>query len=112
MVVITKWPPEVGRPWQAFSGRVEKVGTQATRNPTGANEIATTKKARFAHAHLVASGTYASAMEEVPAKKRKRLSLKRPEDTLNSTTPWDDAEKAKKNIRAENPRKSICFHQC
>ena len=58
MVVITKWSPEVGRPWRAFSGRVEKAGTQATRNPTGANEIATTKKARFAHAHLVASGTY------------------------------------------------------
>ena len=92
---------------------MEKAGTQDTRNSTGANEIATTKKARFAHAHLVASGTYASAMEEVPAKKRKRLSLKRPEkDTLNSTTPGDDAEKAKKNIRAENPRKSICFHQC
>ena len=61
MVVITKWSLEVGRPWQAFSGRVEKVGTQATRNPTGANEIANTKKARFAHAHLVASGTYAVA---------------------------------------------------
>ena len=65
MVVITKWLPEVGRPWRAFSGRVEKAGTQATRNPTGANEIATTKKARFAHAHLVASGTYASAMRPV-----------------------------------------------
>ena len=87
-MAITKWPPGVGRPWRAFSGRVEKAGTQATRNPTGANEIATTKKARFVHAHLVASGTYASAMEEVPAKKRKRLSLKHPEkDTLNSTTP-------------------------
>ena len=93
-------------------GRVEKAGTQATRDHTGANEIATTKKARCAHAHLVASGTYSSAMEEVPAKKRKRLSLKCPEkDTLNSTTPGDNAEKAK-NIRAENPRKSICFHQC
>ena len=63
MAVITKWLLEVGRPWQAFSGRVEKADTQASRNPTGANEIATTKKARFAHAHLAASGTYASSME-------------------------------------------------
>ena len=61
MVVITKWSPEGGRPWRAFSGRVEKAGTQATRNPTGANEISATKKARFAHAHLVANGTYAVA---------------------------------------------------
>ena len=105
-VVITKWPPEVGRPWRVFSGRVEKAGTQAARNPTGANEIATTRKARFAHAHLVASGTYTSAMEEVPAKKRKRLSLKRPEkDTLNSTTPGDDSEKPKKTLELKTSEK-------
>ena len=87
-MVIAKWPPEVGLPWREFSGRVEKAGTQATCNPTGANEIDTTKKARFAHAHLVASGTYANAMEEVPVKKGKRLSLKCPEKDTQLYHPW------------------------
>ena len=56
------------------------------------------------HIIYMASGTYASAMEELPAKKRKRLLLKRPEkDTLNSTTPGDNAERAKKTLELKSP---------
>ena len=49
-------------------------------------------------------------MEEVPAKKRKWLSLKRPEkDTPNSTTPGDDAEKVKKTLELKTPENRFAF---
>ena len=68
------------------------------------------KTARFAHAHLVASASYASSMEGLPEKKRKRLSLKCPEkNTLDSITPEKDAEKKRKPLELKTPENRFAF---